>query len=286
MSGKVALAASAVVCDSTSNGRMPADRAYEIVRVLLERGYSVRRAASCADAAGRSPAVVVFGEQPEALPSDLAAPAALVDAGNAAPADVADQVDRAAQFQAPVRPAWKPWFPVIDTARCINCMQCLSFCLFDVYGVAADGKIAVVNPSNCKTDCPACARVCPEVAIVFPKYRAGPINGAEVGAADVGRKALKIDVSALLGGDIYSVLRDRSERAQSRFSKERDEDRALQDRQRCLARLQQEIQDLDIPPEVMAALPSPDQIREKAATAQRRAQAALAQQSQEGKGEG
>ena len=194
----------------------------------------------------------------------------LVDAGNAAPAEVADQVDRAAQAHGHVRPAWKPWFPVIDPARCVNCMQCLSFCLFNVYGVTPGGKITVVNPSNCKTDCPACARVCPEVAIMFPKYRAGPINGGEVSTADVRRKALKIDVSSLLGGDIYSLLRDRSQRAQSRFSKERDDDRALQERQRCLARLQQEIA-LDIPPEVMASLPSPDQIREKAEAAQRRA---------------
>ena len=38
--------------------------------------------------------------------------------------------------------AWKPWFPVIDYGRCTNCMQCLSFCLFDVYGVSGDSKIA------------------------------------------------------------------------------------------------------------------------------------------------
>ena len=66
------------------------------------------------------------------------------------------------------------------TRRCTNCMQCLSFCLFDVYGVSADQQIQVQNQSNCKTDCPACSRVCPEVAIMFPKYRHGPINGEEV----------------------------------------------------------------------------------------------------------
>src|SRR5580765_3251995 len=76
--------------------------------------------------------------------------------------------------------SWKPWFPVIDYQRCTNCMQCLSFCLFDVYGVNADGKIRVQKSHNCKTDCPACSRVCPEVAILFPKYKAGPINGDEV----------------------------------------------------------------------------------------------------------
>ena len=67
-------------------------------------------------------------------------------------------------------------------------MQCLSFCLFDVYGVSADKKIQVQNQNNCKTDCPACSRVCPEVAIMFPKYRHGPINGDEVNADDCGAR--------------------------------------------------------------------------------------------------
>ena len=132
---------------------------------------------------------------------------------------------------------WKPWFPVIDYDRCTNCMQCLSFCLFDVYGVTKGGKITVQNQSNCKTDCPACSRVCPEVAILFPKYKAGPINGDEINQDDLRREAMKVDISALLGGDIYSMLRDRSVKAKSRFSKERDDDRALKERQRCMDKL-------------------------------------------------
>jgi Pyruvate/2-oxoacid:ferredoxin oxidoreductase delta subunit len=168
-----------------------------------------------------------------------------------------------------VRPggAWKPWFPVIDYQRCTNCMQCLSFCLFDVYGVSPEGKIQVRNQSNCKTECPACSRVCPEVAIMFPKYRHGPINGDEVSADDVRREAMKVDISALLGGDVYAALRDRSAKAKSRFSKERDEDRALKERQTCLVNLTQV---LDIPAEVLAALPSADEIRAKAEAARQR----------------
>ena len=130
--------------------------------------------------------------------------------------------------------SWKPWFPVIDYDRCTNCMQCLSFCLFDVYGVSQAGKLEVQEPTNCKTNCPACSRVCPEVAIVFPKYKAGPINGEPVNTDDVRREHMKVDISALLGGDIYQALRDRSERAKSRFSKERDSERALKERMRCL----------------------------------------------------
>src|SRR5437879_3392497 len=107
---------------------------------------------------------------------------------------------------------WKPWFPVIDYDRCTNCMQCLSFCLFDVYGVS-DKKIQVQNQNNCKTDCPACSRVCPEVAILFPKYKLGPINGDKIDPEDLRREAMKVDISALLGGDIYAALRDRSAKA-------------------------------------------------------------------------
>src|SRR4029078_8437827 len=92
---------------------------------------------------------------------------------------------------------WKPWFPVIDFGRCTNCMQCLSFCLFDVYGVTTDGRIHVQNENNCKTDVPACSRVCPEVAIMFPKYKAGPINGDAISSDDVRREAMKVDISAL-----------------------------------------------------------------------------------------
>jgi Pyruvate/2-oxoacid:ferredoxin oxidoreductase delta subunit len=171
------------------------------------------------------------------------------------------------------RSTWKPWFPVIDYQRCTNCMQCLSFCLFDVYAVSPEGKIKVQNQSHCKTDCPACSRVCPEVAIMFPKYRHGPINGEEVSADDVRRVAMKVDISALLGGDIYAALRDRSARAKSRFSKERDDERALKERQTCLVKLTQA---LDVPPEVLAALPTLDEIRAKAEAAQERARQALA----------
>lgn len=171
---------------------------------------------------------------------------------------------------------WKPWFPVIDYRRCTNCMQCLSFCLFDVYGVSTDGKIQVRNQDNCKTECPACSRVCPEVAIMFPKYRHGPINGDRVREDDMRREAMKVDISALLGGDVYSLLRDRSAKAKSRFSKERDDERALKERQNCLMKLQKE---MDIPMEVLASLPSPDEIRARAEQAAARAREALGSQT-------
>ena len=151
-------------------------------------------------------------------------------------------------------------------------MQCLSFCLFDVYGVSKENQIQVQHQNNCKTDCPACSRVCPEVAILFPKYKSGPINGDEIDPEDLRREAMKVDISALLGGDIYQALRDRSAKAKSRFSKERDEDKALKERMRCLQKLSDS---MEVPAEVLAALPSADQIAAKAAAAKTKAEAAL-----------
>jgi Pyruvate/2-oxoacid:ferredoxin oxidoreductase delta subunit len=220
------------------SGMSPADRA-TLTRSLLERGLEV----SCRQDADESASGVRRGDA-EAMEDPPSGGAAAT---------------------------WKPWFPVIDYSRCTNCMQCLSFCLFDVYGVSTASKIQVQHQSNCKTDCPACSRVCPEVAIMFPKYRHGPINGEEVKADDVRREAMKVDISALLGGDVYALLRDRSVKAKSRFSKERDDERALKERQNCLIALQR---DLDVPPEVFAALPSPEEILAKAEAARIRAQAA------------
>jgi NAD-dependent dihydropyrimidine dehydrogenase PreA subunit len=222
-------------------GLPPPDRA-ALTRLLLEKGLEV----SCRQNEGRAD-----------TDRDPATLAASIEEEYAKPAGRASS-------------PWKPWFPVIDYSRCTNCMQCLSFCLFDVYGVSSAQKIQVQNQSNCKTDCPACSRVCPEVAIMFPKYRHGPINGEEVKSDDIRREAMKVDISALLGGDIYSMLRDRSAKAKSRFSKERDDERALKERQNCLIALKK---DLDIPAEVLAALPSPEEILAKAEAARLRAEA-------------
>jgi len=94
-----------------------------------------------------------------------------------------------------------PWFPVIDYDRCNNCKQCLSSCLFGVFGVDADDQVEVQNPDQCKTGCPSCSRVCPNVAIMFSKYDKGPANGDEVGEEDLRGDKVQVDVSALHGGD-------------------------------------------------------------------------------------
>ena len=108
---------------------------------------------------------------------------------------------------------WIPWFPVIDYDRCKNCKQCLNFCLFGVYKLSAEDKIEVQNPANCKTNCPACARLCPQSAIIFPKYTGSPINGDEVDESASGRlseEKIKVDLTGLLSGDIYETIRQRS----------------------------------------------------------------------------
>ena len=115
---------------------------------------------------------------------------ALVELGMPKPAPVID----AAALAAP--PAARRWYPVIDYSRCTNCMQCLDFCLFGVYGVDAGERIMVESQDNCKKGCPACSRVCPEQAIMFPEYKTPAIAGAPVGAVS----GLKIDLSKLFGG--------------------------------------------------------------------------------------
>lgn len=68
------------------------------------------------------------------------------------------------------------WYPVIDKARCTECGKCHDFCLFGVYTIE-NKKVRVTRPQNCKNNCPACARMCPGKAIIFPKYGKSPING-------------------------------------------------------------------------------------------------------------
>ncbi len=64
-------------------------------------------------------------------------------------------------------PVTERWYPLLDRSRCTSCRHCLQFCLFGVYE-AQDRRVLAVRPDNCKNGCPACARVCPEGAIIFP----------------------------------------------------------------------------------------------------------------------
>ena len=67
-------------------------------------------------------------------------------------------------------PVGRRWYPVVDGSRCVHCQHCLQFCLFGVYELDAEQKVTVGNPDRCKTGCPACSRICPQSAIMFPLY--------------------------------------------------------------------------------------------------------------------
>ena len=102
------------------------------------------------------------------------------------------------------------WYPVIDMSRCTNCMECIDFCLFGVYGIDQVDTILVEQPDNCRKGCPACSRVCPENAILFPQHKTPAIAGS--GDATAG---LKIDLSKLFGAPevdaVEMAVRERDE---------------------------------------------------------------------------
>jgi NAD-dependent dihydropyrimidine dehydrogenase PreA subunit len=149
----------------------------EVRRIAAEcRG---RREARARERAAAAPALLQLGLAPAAHePAPAFAPDALL------------------------APAGRRWYPVIDYSRCTNCLECLDFCLFGVYGVDASERILVENQDPCKKGCPACSRVCPQQAIIFPEYKSAAIAGADTGAVG----GLKIDLSRLFGGDVGDAL--------------------------------------------------------------------------------
>ena len=152
----------------------------EVRRIAVE--CRERREAKAREKAANSPAILQLGlalNTPEPHPLAAFAPEALL------------------------APAGRRWYPVIDYSRCTNCLECLDFCLFGVYGVDSFERIITENQDQCKKGCPACSRVCPQQAIIFPEYKSAAIAGADTGAAVGG---LKIDLSKLFGGDVGDAL--------------------------------------------------------------------------------
>lgn len=114
--------------------------------------------------------------------------------GQTAKPDAIASVDGVPQVQRIDDAGARRWYPVIDYSRCTNCMECIDFCLFGVYGTDRLDTILVEQPDNCRKGCPACSRVCPENAILFPHHKTPAIAGSpEIGAS------LKIDLSELFG---------------------------------------------------------------------------------------
>jgi Pyruvate/2-oxoacid:ferredoxin oxidoreductase delta subunit len=110
---------------------------------------------------------------------------------------------------------WPSWYPVVDYSRCTACGQCADFCLFGVYE-KVEGMVKVINPKGCKNNCPACARICPQTAIIFPKYKqGGAISGSDSIDEIAEQQRLQQDMSSILGGDIYKALEQRKLKRQS-----------------------------------------------------------------------
>jgi len=148
------------------------------------------------------PSPLPGGEGTVARPSDVAVPPSALRIPNSD--------DEAA----------RRWYPVIDYSRCTNCMECIDFCLFGVYGVDKVETILVEQPDNCRKGCPACSRVCPENAIIFPQHKTPTIAGADVVAG-----SLKIDLSKLFGAP------ETGESAEQAAVRERDEQLVLAGRE-------------------------------------------------------
>jgi len=104
--------------------------------------------------------------------------AALADLSGAAGGEVGGAATEDLTGDAPAR-----WYPVLDYDRCAGCRQCMDFCLFGVFSLDDGGRVRASQPDNCKPGCPACARVCPAGAIMFPHYHADPtIAGSDEAA--------------------------------------------------------------------------------------------------------
>ncbi len=119
-------------------------------------------------------------------------------------------------------PTRRRWFPVIDYDRCTHCMECLDFCLFGVYGVTDDNRVVVEEPDNCRPGCPACARVCPDGAILFPAHKNATIAGGPGRLED-----LRLDLSEIFSGDLARSAAELAER-ERRFYTERAANERLQ----------------------------------------------------------
>ncbi len=167
---------------------------------VIERREQPSRRIYCLDLRAYDDSAVYLQEVSR-IAEELATPTVELNGwlnGNPKP----EQLERylAPQPSAPQSPtvihedASRRWYPVIDLSRCTNCLECIDFCLFGVYGIDAQETILVEQPDNCRQGCPACSRVCPESAILFPQHKTPTIAGS----ADVAGH-LKIDLSQLFG---------------------------------------------------------------------------------------
>ncbi len=85
-------------------------------------------------------------------------------------------------------PTVSRWYPIIDREECTGCLECVNFCLFGVYTIG-DGDLPLVDqPDACRDGCPACSRVCPAAAILFPMHEDEDIAGWNDPESVLGRR--------------------------------------------------------------------------------------------------
>ncbi len=97
------------------------------------------------------------------------------------------------------------WYPVIDTEKCTQCYECINFCLFGVFDVDPSQLVFVAQPDACRPGCPACARVCPQGAIVFPLYSDPVIAGANGKGSGNGHGGAQFSPLTLLNPSIPPI---------------------------------------------------------------------------------
>ena len=213
------------ICVCTSRPVINREKVAEVARTLTGAGYAVRYEADLCEKAISSAAemrqiaastvVACYPRAVLALFDRLAlVPAAVVDLRNNSaeealknfrlpPSPAAVAFDRSPIDALSARPGQDAWYPAIDGNRCCNCGKCHDFCLFGVYEIE-EGRVRVRRPRNCKINCPACARACPQKAIIFPKYPKSPVNG---GTAD--EEAAGMDTKTLYNEALRQRLRQR-----------------------------------------------------------------------------
>jgi len=132
--------------------------------------------------------------------------------GRIAPLAGGDSPARASgpQVKTVAETAKRRWYPIIDFDRCTHCLECLNFCLFGVFGVGASNEIIIEEPDACRDGCPACSRICPQGAIMFPQHG----DPAIAGDANASLESLKLDLSQLFAGvnpaEMAATERDRA----------------------------------------------------------------------------
>jgi ferredoxin len=157
--------------------------------------------------------------QPEPFLAEILSIARLphADAAESPAADAAGP-NGAAQHVAEATSA--RWYPVIDRDRCNQCGECLNFCLFGVFSLDGAGGLTIEQPDACRNGCPACSRVCPEGAIMFPQHH----DPAIAGDPEASRQGLRLDLSQLFaGGDDLTALANQEREAAVEEAKRRIE---------------------------------------------------------------